>query len=78
MYKFWNDITDVERKFLVALAISDGKKESIINNGFPENSYSQYRRRLLEKRLINMPRQGELNFVLPCFREYVLFIKEFE
>ena len=76
--KFWSDLTNIERKFLIALAMGSGDKESIIQNGFMETNYSQYRRRLLEKGLIYTPKQGSLNFVLPRFKEYVLLMKEFE
>ena len=76
--KFWHDVTEVERKFLIALALSNGSKDDIINHGFSESNYSQYRRRLIEKGMINMPSHGKLDFVLPRFKEYVLFMKEFE
>ena len=76
--KFWNDLTDVERKFLTVLANSDGKKESILENGFSNVNYSQYRRRLIEKGLISMPKMGCLEFVLPRFKEFINFMKEFE
>lgn len=76
--KFWQDLTNVERKFLIALASSNGEKDDIIVKGFSNANYSQYRRRLLEKGLITMPSHGNLTFVLPRFKEYVLFMKEFE
>ena len=76
--KFWQDLTHVEKQFLICLALSDGNKENIIKVGFPETNYSQYRHRLLLKGLISMPSQGLLEFVLPRFKEYVLLMKEFE
>lgn len=76
--KFWKDLTNIERKFLIAIANTNGSKEEIINNGFSSNNYSQYRRRLLEKGLIYSPMYGYLDFVLPRFKEYVLVTKEFE
>lgn len=78
--KFWNDLSDKDRKFLIALASTEGQtKNEIINIGsFNENSYSQYRRRLIEKGLIVADAYNHLSFVLPRFREYILFIQKFE
>lgn len=76
--KFWNDLTNTEKEFMIALASSSGEKGEIIKLGFSSTNYSQYRRRLLEKGLVYMPKQGYLSFVLPCFKEYVLLMKEFE
>lgn len=76
--KFWKDLTNIERKFLIAMVNTDGEKNSIIQCGFSSANYSQYRRRLLEKGLVYMPEHGKLDFVLPRFKEYVSFMKEFE
>lgn len=76
--KFWKDLTNIERKFLIAMASTNGSKEEIINNDFSNNNYSQYRRRLLEKGLIYSPVYGYLDFVLPKFKEYALVMKKFE
>ena len=76
--KFWKDLTNIERKFLIAMVETDGEKNSIIQSGFSSTNYSQYRRRLLEKGLVYMPEHGKLDFVLPRFKEYVSFMKEFE
>lgn len=76
--KFWQDLTNIERTFLISLAESNGEKDAIINHGFSQSNYSQYRRRLLEKGLIYAPKQGTLDFVLPRFKEYVFLMKEFE
>ena len=76
--KFWKDLTNIERKFLIAMVNTDGEKNNIIQSGFSSTNYSQYRRRLLEKGLVYMPEHGKLDFVLPRFKEYVSFMKEFE
>ena len=76
--KFWQDSTGVEKEFLIALAKCDGQKDNIISQGFSSSNYSKYRQRLLEKGLVYMPRQKYLAFVLPRFKEYVLFMAAFE
>ena len=76
--KFWNDLTSVEKKFVIALAkAQDGTKEEIIKS-FSASSYSQYRKILLEKGLIIQLGYNHLSFVLPRFREFVLYAQDFE
>lgn len=77
--KFWNDLTGKEKEFMIALAASEsGEKEQIIANGFPPNSYSLYRKRLMDKGLLWSPKYDCLMFVLPKFKEYVEIAKQFE
>ena len=78
--KFWNDLSKQEKIFLIALSESDsGTKEEIINNmKMSSSNYSQYRRILIEKGLIFSKNYNELVFVLPRFKEYISFVKEFE
>jgi len=76
--KFWSDLTKKEKEFVVAMAMSNNyTKEEIIKNLKNESTYSQYRRRLIEKGLIAMNAYNSLSFVLPRFKEYILFVKEF-
>lgn len=78
--KFWNDATKIEKEFLIGLALSSGgtKEEIIANSSFSQTNYSQYRKRLLDKGLIVSKDYNKLSFVLPRFKEYVLFVKDFE
>ena len=77
--KFWNDLTNVEKKFLIALSKSkDGSKQEIISNDFNSENFSQYRMRLIEKGIIKQTKYGFLDFVLPLFKEYISYAKEFE
>ena len=77
--KFWNDLTKTEKKFVVALAQSNaGKKEEIISTGgFSKTNFSQYRKRLIEKGLVASIDYDKLEFVLPRFKEFVLYAKDF-
>ncbi len=77
--KFWTDLTDVERNFLKSLANSkSGSKEEMINSKLiKESNYSQYRKRLIEKGLIYQPKYDCLDFVLPRFREFISYAKDF-
>ena len=77
--KFWSDLSKTEKKFIVALAISEtGKKEDILKNAsFSQTNYSQYRKRLLEKGLIVSQGYDSIAFVLPRFKEFVLYAKDF-
>ena len=76
--KFWTDLTKNERAFLVALASSkESTKEEIIKNlNIKENNYSQYRKRLIEKGLIRMTEYNRITFILPRFKEFILFAKD--
>lgn len=78
--KFWNDLTINEKKFLIGLANSKkGSKEEICSvSELKETNYSQYRRRLLEKGLIIVKGYDKLDFVLPRFREFINYAKEFD
>ena len=78
--KFWNDLTKNEKKFVVALAESkNGTLEEITADGmFKKDNYQQYRKRLLLKGIIKTPSYGRLEFVLPRFKEYILFVKDFD
>ena len=78
--KFWSDLSKIEKKFMISMAYSStGSKDEIINQKIISSSnYSQYRRRLLEKGLIESPSYNSLSFVLPRFKEFIMFAKEFE
>ena len=78
--KFWNDLTQNEKKFLIALSLSkDGTKNEILEkNMISESNYSQYRKRLIEKGLIVSNKYGAVSFVLPRFNGFISYAKEFE
>ena len=77
--KFWNDSTPVEKKFMIGLAKAEnGSKEEIIKNTkISVSNYSQYRKRLIDKRLVVVNGWDKLEFSLPQFKEFVLYMNEF-
>lgn len=78
--KFWEDLTGVEKSFLIALskAKSGSKEEILRNSNFSPTNYSQYRRRLLEKEIIFDPKYDKLEFSLPDFENFVNYIVQFD
>lgn len=78
--KFWNDLTRKEKDFIVSMAQStnSSKKEILSQNIINEHAFSQYRKRLLEKGLILSTGYDKLSFVLPRFKEFIMYAKEFE
>lgn len=78
--KFWEDLTNVEKSFLIALSKSNsGSKEEILqNSNFSQTNYSQYRKRLLEKEIIFAPKYDKIEFLLPDFENFVNYIVQFE
>lgn len=77
--KFWNDLTQNEKNFLIALSLcKDGTKNEILEkNIISESNYSQYRKRLIEKGLIVSNKYGSVSFVLPRFDGFISYAKEF-
>lgn len=78
--KIYFDLTDVEKEFIIALAIYDNKKVSEIADivKLKKGNISQYRDKLIKKGILNNSGWGKLDFALPRFREYILLQKEFE
>ena len=79
-HKFWKDLTKKERDFITSMALSKNctKAEILSHKIITNSNYSQYRKRLLEKGLIVSNSYDYLQFVLPRFKEFVLFAKEFD
>ena len=78
--KFWNDLTKKEKDFVISMSLTkDNSKDEIINQKLiSESNYSQYRKRLLEKGIIKINGYNNLSFVLPRFKEFIEYAKEFE
>lgn len=77
--KFWKDLSQKDREFLIALSKStDDTKKDILKYLDNKESYAVYRERLLEKGLIYSPSYGCLNFVLPRLKEFIQLMLEFE
>ncbi|MGH3425933.1 MAG: hypothetical protein ACRDO8_14475, partial [Nocardioidaceae bacterium] len=68
------DLSDVDRTFLVAMAADDGpaRQQDIAGRLNVSATYaSQYRLRLLEAGLIQAVRHGYVDFAMPYMREYL-------
>ena len=78
--KFWNELTKKEKDFVISMSLTKyNSKEEILNqNLISESNYSQYRKRLLEKGIITVSGFNNLSFVLPRFKEFITYVKEFE
>ena len=77
--KFWYDLSQNEKDFLVALANSNGEKQDILEHlTMSKSNFSQYRKRLLDKGLIIGKAYDKLGFVLPQFKEFIRFCNELE
>ena len=78
--KFWNELTKKEKDFVISMSLTKyNSKEEILNqNLISESNYSQYRKRLLEKGIITVSGFNHLSFVLPRFKEFITYVKEFE
>jgi len=62
----------------MSLTENNSKEEILKQKLLSESNYSQYRKRLLEKGIIKINGYNNLSFVLPRFKEFVLYAKEFE
>lgn len=68
------DLSDVDRTFLAAMALDDGpsKVADIAERMQVTSQYAwNYRRRLLDAEMINGPRPGIVEFILPYMRDYL-------
>ena len=72
----WSTLTDPERRFLIAMLADDDRASMIsavgIRWGRPYGSLNTYRRRLINKGMIEAAGRGRVRFVRPGARDYVL------
>jgi len=75
--KIWESLTDKEKEFLIAMSESkDLNAKDIISKMNINNAYyQQYRKRLIKNGIIEEKSHGQIDFLLPRFKEYVLFQK---
>ena len=78
--KIWNDLSDNDQKVCLAIAKSKDGKYSTIKEilHYENNQLNPYRKRLIDKQVVESPRTGYLSFSLPLFDEYILSLEEFE
>ncbi len=72
--KIWSELSENDRKVMVAIArSSNGKTVSVRNQvDMPTNIFSTYRNRLIKKGVINGETRGYVKMTLPFFKEFVL------
>lgn len=70
----WNSLSSNEKKILYAVVNTNATIKEIINNSNLTNSSIQvYKKQLVKKGIIDDSTRGKLEFVLPRFKEFVLF-----
>lgn len=71
--KVWSELSAGDRKILRAMA--EAKSEKIIDIrkvlNVDNNEFNPYRKRLINKGLINGEQRGEVTFTLPMFEDYI-------
>ena len=72
--KIWSELSNMDRKFMFAVACSESGKAKEIKDklGWENNQYTPYRNRLIKKMLINGDEYGYIKITLPLFEEYIM------
>lgn len=72
--KIWSELSNMDRKFMFAVACSESGKAKEIKDklGWENNKYTPYRNRLIKKMLINGDEYGYIKITLPLFEEYIM------
>ena len=72
----WSTLTDPERRFLIAMVADDNRPSAISaigrRWGRPYSSLNTYRRRLINKGMIETAGRGRVRFVRPGARDYAI------
>ncbi len=78
--KIWSDLSENDRKVCRAIAKSKTGKSSSIKEilHWDNNQLNPYRRRLINKQVVDGTRNGYLSFSLPLFDKYISALEEFE
>ena len=71
--KIWSELSARDKKILDAISrVESGKIEEIrALMGIETNEFNPYRKRLINRGLINGSERGYVKLVLPMFREYI-------
>ena len=69
----YDELSQKDRQFVYAIAIAEERKASKIKEvlSLRQNEFSPYRKRLIEKGIIESVSHGVVDFTLPYFDEYV-------
>ena len=75
----WDHLTEKEKRVVSAISHSkDGKISEIRKTlGMESNQFSPFRENLKEHGIINTDIYGEVHFILPRFREFVLHVEKY-
>lgn len=72
--KIWNEMSRGDRRIVYGIASAESPRVQDIRRvlRIESNQFSPYRRRLINKGIIDGSQHGQITFALPCFAEYVL------
>ncbi len=76
----WNHLTDKEKSIVIGIAKSESIEVKDIRNilDLQPNQFSPYRKKLIDYGLINDSSYGRIEFSLPRFRNFVLYMEKWE
>lgn len=71
--KIWSELSDLDRKILVEMAVNGETKVKKIREdvGLKSEQFAVYRDRLKRKGVLDTSKYGEVSFVLPRFAEFI-------
>lgn len=71
--KIWSSVGENERKIILSLFDSKETKTSdiLLKTGLNNSNYSVFRDRLIQKGIVDSPRNGYLSLSLPRFKEFI-------
>ncbi len=77
--KIWDELSMNDRKVCVVIAQSKDGNFTRIREllGWSANQLNPYRRRLINKQILEAKSKGFVSFTLPLFEEFVLEIDEY-
>lgn len=72
--KIWSELSELDRKVAVEMAVSRETKVKMIRDriGMKSELFSIYRERLKRKGILDTSKYGEVSFILPRFEEFVM------
>lgn len=72
--KVWSELSAGDRQLAWGIARSRTGKVAEVRGllNMETNRFNPYRRRLIQKGIVNGDRRGYVGFALPCFEDYVL------
>ncbi|MBE5898593.1 MAG: ATP-binding protein [Lachnospiraceae bacterium] len=75
----WNHLTDKEKNIVVGIAKSESGEVKDIRNtlGMAPNQFSPYRNKLIEYGLIKDNSYGTIEFTLPRFKKFILYMEKY-